>query len=406
MEWVDQQIRRGVRERSAPHAPPTTLHMLLIEQRELLSLWVRKDNASRGREALLKEGGRHRIELAETLCDWLLREGWITRKEKLTGGHWHWDSLTWRDLATLKQLLGVGSRSQRDEERAKVLSGLQQWLAESSQAEAAPQHAGLLDGLQAAVTSLEQEVAQRVDVLEARGRWLRALHTWCQDERQGTRRDFALHAGEHTKAIGAGDWKWLEEHFDLERLGVSHFTPMIWLAGRGTLHWDGRTIDLAAVNFLALPLDDVLKLSGLAGAPAHWWLIENRTSFERQALKLDDDTLLVWMPGRPSTAWLAALEHMVRCAPAPLWVSADADPAGVDMALGMGRVWSRLELPWEPRQMGAAELDAARQSWALNAHDRALLARLLDAPDLPTVLRELCEAMQQHGHKAEQEGWL
>lgn len=56
--------------------------------------------------------------------------------------------------------------------------------------------------------------------------------------------------------------------------------------------------------------------------------------------------------------------------------------------------------------MGAAELDAARQPWALNAHDRALLARLLDVPDLPTVLRELCEAMQQHGHKAEQEGWL
>lgn len=406
MAWVDEQLRRGVRQRTAPQAPPTALGMLPIEQRDLLALWVRKDNASRGRDALLKESGRNRIEVAEGLCDWLLREGWITRKEKLVGGHWQWDSLMWRDLAALKQLLGVGSRDQRGEERALVLDGLQQWLAECSPQELGPDHAGLLKDIHVAVDSLQQEPPLRVEVLEARSCWLKALHMWCLDERQGTRRDFALYAGEHTKAIGQGDWKWLEDHFDLERLGVSHFTPLIWLAGQAVLRWTKRTLDLGAVHFAALPLDDVRRITGLADAPAHWWLIENRTSFERQAQKLAADTVLVWMPGRTSMAWLAALEHLVRCAPAPLWVSADADPSGVDMACSVGRVWERLGLAWEPFRMGRSELSAVKQSWILNAHDRALLSRLLETPDLPPQLRELCDVMQREGRKAEQEGWL
>lgn len=245
-----------------------------------------------------------------------------------------------------------------------------------------------------------------IEVLEARDRWIRALHSWCLDERQGTRRDFALHAGQHTKAIGAGDWKWLEEHFDLERYGVSHFTPMMWVAGQGVLYWDECTVALNAVKFLALPLDDVLRVKSVTAAPAHWWLIENRTSFERQAQQLADGVLLAWMPGRPSTAWLAAIEHLVRCAPAPLRVSADADPAGVDMAWGMGRVWERQGLPWEPFRMGIDELHAAQQPWALNAHDKALISRLLASPDLPQALHQLCLAMQRDGFKAEQEGWL
>lgn len=406
MEWVDVQIRRGVRERSAPNTTPSELGLLPFEQRELLTLWVRKDNASRGRDSLLKEGGQHRIELSEALCDWLLREGWINRNEKLIGGHWRWEALTWRDLHTLKKLLGVGSKTQRNESRALLLEDLRQWLSGLEATDLPSQHRGLLDDLNHALSSLEQDAAQRVEVLEARDRWIRALYSWCLDERQGTRRDFALHAGEHTKSIGAGDWKWLEEHFELERYGVSHFTPMMWVAGQGVLHWDERTVDLNAVSFLALPLDDVLRVKAVTAAPAHWWLIENRTSFERQAQQLADGVLLAWMPGRPSTAWLAAIEHLAQFAPAPLRVSGDADPAGVDMVWGMGRVWERLGLPWEPFRMGLDELRAARQPWALNAHDKVLISRLLESPDLPQALHLLCLAMQRDGFKAEQEGWL
>lgn len=406
MEWVDVRIRRGVRERSAVRTTPSELGLLPVEQRELLTLWVRKDNASRGRDSLLKEGGQHRIELSEALCDWLLRDGWIKRKEKLIGGHWQWDALTWRDLHTLKQLLGVGSRTQRNESRTLLLEDLRQWLSGLEATDLPSQHRGLFDELTYAQSNLEQDVAQRVEVLEARDRWIRALYSWCLDERQGTRRDFALHAGEHTKSIGAGDWKWLEEHFDLEGYGVNHFTPMMWLAGQGVLHWDERTVDLNALSFLALPLNDVLRVKAVTAAPTHWWFIENRTSFERQAQLLADGVLLVWMPGRPSTAWLAAIEHLVQCAPAPMHVSADIDPAGVDIAWGIGRVWDRFGLPWEPFLMGIDELHAAQQPWALNAHDTALITRLMESQGLPHALRQVCLAMLQDGFKAEQEGWI
>lgn len=406
MEWVDLQSRRGVRERSIAHAPPTVMGLLPIEQRDLLMEWVRKDNETRGREALLKEAGRQRIELAEALCDWLLREGWISRKERLSGGQWHWLSLNWRDLAALKRLLGVGSRSQRDEERARLLVALREWRGGITSNEISVDQGDLLVDVDAAIASLESEISPRVEILDARSRWLKALHGWALDEMQGTRRDFALYAGGHTKSIGTGDWKWLEERFDLERLGVSHFTPLMWLAGNSQLQWGERTVDLGAAGFMGLPLDDLSRVSRLDPAPQYWWLVENRTSFERLAQQLEEGALLVWLPGRPSIAWLSALEHLAQRASAPLRVSADADPAGVDIACTVGQVWERLGLGWTAHRMGAADLIAAGQPWALNAHDRTLLARLLSMPNLPQSLRELCEVMARDGLKAEQEGWL
>jgi len=407
VEWVDVQVRRGVRERSVTHKPPEALGLLTVERRELLKLWVRKDNEIRSREALLKEAGRHRIEMAEVLCDWLLREGWISRKERLVGGNWQWDALTWRDLATLKHILGISSRSKRDEERLRLVGDLRGWLANLSEDELARDQASFLRDLRTAVASLEQDGAQRVEILEARSRWVKALYDWCQDEMQGTRRDFALHAGGHTKSIGVADWKWLEEGFDLDRLGVSHFTPVMWLAGQGILQRGERSVDLGATSFQAFSLDDLSQFTGILEPPSDWWLIENRTSFERQAKERPEtSTLLVWMPGRPSMAWLSALEHLVKMAPSPLRVSADADPAGVDMACTMGRLWAHLGLTWTPYRMGVPELSASPQQWSLNAHDKALLARLLATPDVPQSLRELCETMVRDGRKAEQEGWL
>jgi hypothetical protein len=112
------------------------------------------------------------------------------------------------------------------------------------------------------------------------------------------------------------------------------------------------------------------------------------------------------MPGRPSTAWLRAVAHLLRLAPAPAWISADADPAGVDIACSVGALWTERGQPWEPHRMGVAEWNATAQRWPLNDHDRALLARLLAEPALAPDLRALCEAMLREGRKAEQEGWL
>jgi hypothetical protein len=376
--------------------------LLPKEDKDLLATWVRKDNVSRSREALLKEAGTSNIERAEALSEWLLREGWITRKEKLQGGTWQWEGLTWRDLDRLKSLLGVGSRSQRDEARARRLEQASAWLASLEQ----ETETELRETVAQAIEQLEGESSLRVDVLETRLDLLTSLVEWCRAQMNGTRRDFALFAGEHTKSIGASDWKWLERAFDLESLGVTHFLPMIWLAGDAQLVWGERVVDLAGVRCLAIPLEDLLRVTAVKAGQDHWWLIENRASFERQTGQRPPAALMAWLPGRPSQDWLKGMEHLLTLAPAPLRVSADADPAGVDIARTVGALWIGQGLAWEPYRMGINEWKAVSQKWPLNDHDVALLQRLLGAADLPESMKELCSAMLKEGRKAEQEGWL
>ena len=275
MTWKDVQIRRGVRQRAASHEPPNALSLLSKEDKDLLATWVRKDNVSRSREALLKEAGTSNIERAESLSDWLLREGWIIRKEKLQGGTWQWDGLTWRDLDRLKSLLGVGSRSQRDQARSQHLERAYTWLETLEQ----ETDSELREAVAQAIQQLEDESAQRVDVLATRLYLLTSLVEWRQSQMNGTRRDFALFAGEHTKSIGAGDWKWLERHFDLESLGVTHFLPMVWLAGDAQLLWGERVVDISAVRCLAIPIEDLLQVTAVKASQDHWWLIENIACF-------------------------------------------------------------------------------------------------------------------------------
>lgn len=402
MNWQDVPIRRGVRQRMAALDPPEALPLLSKEDKELLAIWVRKDNASRSRDALLKEAGISQIDRAEALCDWLLQAGWISRKEKLQGGSWHWERLTWRDLDRLKSLMGVGSRALRDEARTQRIKLAQSWLrslAEDINTE-------LRDSVTQAVEQLDSEVALRVDILATRLDMLTSLVEWSQAHKTGTRRDFALFAGEHTKSIGASDWKWLERFFDLERWGVTRFLPMILMAGDVQLVWKEQVVDLASVRCLAIPMADVLRMTAVKGSPDHWWLIENRASFERQSGQRPAGVLMAWLPGRPSQDWLDAVGHLLRLMPAPLKVSADADPAGIDIALTVAALWRDHGQVWEPYRMGISEWQAASQQWPLNAHDVALLERLFRDENLPRELEGLGRAMLAEGRKAEQEGWL
>jgi hypothetical protein len=136
-------------------------------------------------------------------------------------------------------------------------------------------------------------------------------------------------------------------------------------------------------------------------------LIENRASFERQAMQRDVDTALIWLPGRPPSSWLHAVGALLDHAPAPALVSADPDPAGVEIALTAGALWQARSLPWQPHEMGADTLAAAPRTRPLNGHhDRPVLARLKARTDLPPELTALCNYMSTHGVKAEQEGWL
>lgn len=402
MNWQDVQIRRGVRQRTAAHEPPDDLSLLGKEDRDLLTTWVRKDNVSRSREALLRDAGTSNIERAEALSVWLLREGWITRKEKLQGGSWQWDSLTWRNLDRLKSLLGVGSRAQRDDERVQRIEQAYAWFDTSKK----EMGADLREAVLLAIQQLERETAQRVGVIATRISLLVSLVDWCREQMNGTRRDFALYAGEHTKSIGASDWKWLEKLFDLESFGVTHFLPMVWLAGDVRLTLANRVLDLASARCLAIPIDDLLKTTAVSADLNHWWLIENRASFERQAGQCPRGALMAWLPGRPSHGWLKVIENLLRIAPAPLRVSADADPAGIDIARTVGALWRSQGQGWEPYRMGIDEWRAVTQKWPLNEHDVALLHRLMSDVDLPYSMQELCAAMLSEGRKAEQEGWL
>ncbi len=403
-DWIDMVKSRTRRERRADAPIPQTLPLLDPHQLGLLRRWVRSDAARRTYGTLIKEAGPSGIERAEALCTCLLQEGWIIRCEQLTGGTWQWDALIWRDLLRLQTLLGVAGPGQKAETRQALIDQAQGWLRSWS-ASATEPDPDLLDELEQATDQLADDRGP-LDRLTRRLDVLRALAAWHDAGASGTRRDFALRAADGTKALSAADWRWLESGFDLERLRIARFALMAWIAGDVTLHWPaGQALPLAHLHCIGLPLTDLLRMDA-AQAPQRWWLIENRASFERQALSLEPGTALLWMPGRPPLAWRQAIRHLLRLAPAPAWISADADPSGIDIACSVGELWQSLSLAWEPHRMGVAEWTATAQTWPLNAHDRRLLDNLLARAALPVGLRALCKAMQNDGRKAEQEAWL
>ena len=126
-EWVDVGRGRGARDRAAAGPVPEALPLQLNpDHRELLRRWVRKDTNKPRRATLMNEADS--IERGEALCEQLLREGWLVRHEKLVGGSWHWDAISWRDLPRLQELLGVTSRRGREEERQARLEQASAWL--------------------------------------------------------------------------------------------------------------------------------------------------------------------------------------------------------------------------------------------------------------------------------------
>lgn len=405
---IDTPRGRNSRDLQAAVEVPSALPLLDAEERAVLLRWLRGEAATRSREVLLKEAKSAglSIEKAERLCQRLLHEGWVSQREELSGGNWLWKSMTWRDLRHLQSLLGIAHAGQRQQEREALLTASRQWLEVRAQASAPiALDPDLLDELTSALHALEAEKTLRRDLLADRLELLKAIASWHDSGQQGLRRNFALHARDLTKSLSASEWRWLESMFDLERLGIASFAQVGWLAGDISLSWQDRRVDLAPLHCLGLPLEDI-QGSDSVTTPQRWWLIENRASFEQQARQRPHGVALLWMPGRPSAAWLEMVSHLLRLAPAPAWISADADPAGVDIACTAGARWTQAGLVWEPHQMGLAQWQATTQRWPLNPHDYRLLNTLLARPGLPEALRTLCEAMRAEGRKAEQEAWL
>ena len=359
-------------------------------QQALLRDWLRGDASQRRWQTLLDAAGPDRLELADALREQLLACGALQARERLARGQWQVEHIVWADLAALQQALGLRDAATRAADQ----------LALARDADALALHAPWLQGAVQDLASGRYAEATR----RARLQLLQALADWQAEQRFGLQRDFAQFARGQTKAISAGEWDWLARHIDLAARGIARFAPLLWLGGTLSLHAPQGRVDVAAARLCGLPVE-LFAAPTEALAPERYWLIENRASFERQALGAAPGTCVVWLPGQPPTSWQQAMAWLITAAPAPAQISCDPDPAGVAIALTAGALWSAAGLPWQPYRMDRSDWENA-PAIALTAEDGQWLARLQARADLPEPLARLCADLRATGRKAEQEAWL
>ncbi|MFD1840647.1 hypothetical protein [Paracidovorax cattleyae] len=320
-----------------------------------------------------------------------MEAGAVVARERLVRGTWQIERMEWRDLPALQASRGIRT----SDERRALRDDTRQQLAAL-----ADDHLWLQPAIDSCLGSTKS-----ADLLRGRAELLHALAAWHAEQRFGKRRDFALHARQGTKDITPSEWKWLEAHFALEAFGIEKLAFILWLGGSLALVTEKGRMDVGAAGFCGLPMSTLAGDTHIAGAPSRYWLIENRTSFERQVIQADPGTCVVWLPGRPPDDWLGALGWLLDRAPAPALISCDPDPAGLDIALTAGAVWAARGLEWSPYRM-EPELWQNGPTLPLNDFDRALLARLATRNDLPAPVAGLRDMLEQLGRKAEQEAWL
>lgn len=252
-------------------SPRRDLPPLEPERRLLLKAWAKADAPTRRWTALLEMAGPTGIEAAHRLADVLHEHGWARLKESHVKGSWRLDALIWTDLAATKAELGLDSRADRKSRRAEILASLSSWVQDQ------PDLAVAAESLGAGVLLSAERLAERFALLKS-------LAQWRAEEQQGTHRDFELAARRETKSLTYVEWRWLHEHVDLPAFGVEGFAPLVWLSGPLRLRWvDGRECDLQPLQFAGLTVQDLLEAQ-VAQEPLRYWLIENRASFERQAV--------------------------------------------------------------------------------------------------------------------------
>jgi hypothetical protein len=290
----------------------------------------------------------------------------------------------------VQQAAGVTTADEYSARRGDLAA---QWQA------LADEHSWLASAAQAAAKGPAAVQTQRLPLLQA-------LLEWCQAQRTGVRQDFAWAARGDTKGITPAEWGWLEAHLPLEELGVGRFEPVLWLAGALTLAGAGpeEILALQCVKFVGLPCRQFAAPWSVRRVPARYWLVENRASFERQAAQLQAGVCLVWLPGRPSEAWMTAMRWLLIHAAAPAAISCDPDPAGIQIAMTAGELWTQAGLTWEAEKM-APEFWRESITRPLNDYDRRVLSELKRV-NLPSPLAQLRDYMDESGLKAEQEGWV
>ncbi len=388
--WHTEMHGKHKRTRQSPNAF-VCLPALRAAQLAVLQRWLKSHAQERAWQSLLQLAGADALDWVDGLRDDLLAAGALAVKEELKAGQWRVTRIVWRDLPALQQAAGVTTANEHAAQRDDLAA---RWQA------LADEHPWLVGAVQTAVKGAAVVQAQRLPLLQT-------LVEWRQAQRTGLRQDFALAARQHTKGITATEWDWLDAHLPLEALGIGRFEPVFWLGGALTLAGAdaGDILALPRAGFVGLPCRQLTAWCSVQVRPQRYWLIENRASFERQAWQLQPGVCLIWLPGRPSEAWLQAMRCLLSQAPAPAAISCDPDPAGIQIALTAGQLWDDAGLSWDAQHM-ASDFWKNGVTRALNDYDRRVLSDLQQAPRLPASLARLRDDMVTSGLKAEQEGWI
>ncbi len=390
-EWRDEPLdkRRVCQKRRRTAAcPPQALAALPVEWRELLARWVQRGGNSHW-ETLCNDAGTNRLQMAYALLDWLLRSGWAAVTQQWKHGDWLPQRMELLHQPELRKALGL--RDKDDE--------AQRWQAIRSLLQALDNPA-----LAPAAISLDALPVQRA---LARQDLVFKLHEWQTQQKTGTHRDFALFARDDTKALNDSEWNWLESMLDLAEFGIERHTPLLLIAAPLRLQMPYGQINLAcSPDFAALTPITVQAVTSVSGMVSRWYLVENRTSFERVAKNREAGVGVIWLPGFPPAWWREAVGRVLDLAPAAACIACDPDPAGIAITIKAAGLWQERDLAWQPWKMAAGDVAALRARKPLTEADRLQLAALNREFVLSSPLSELSEWMLEHGEKGEQEGYL
>jgi hypothetical protein len=355
-------------------------------RRSLLAEWLDDDAPTRRWNTLLQIAGPDRCALADEICRALLIGGWVELDERRSPRRdWSVYALRWRDRPGLRRLLG-----------------LQDTEALAADREAWRQRAFIDPRLPPLATTLDEQPGH---IALRRLPLLHRLDTWIAEGRRGSRRQFAQFARGSTKTVSDAEWQWLDERLGLAELGIDAHLPGLWLRAPLQLQFAKGQLDLAALpEPLALTPATLQGLCGASGRLRCWRVVENRTSFEQAAAAHGDRDGVLWVPGFPGDGWRNAVAALLRSAPAPAEIACDPDPAGIQIAMHAGSVWTAAGLAWRPWAMTTQHLHALTATRPLNDYDRAALNRLLADPELRPELRDLALSLNEQGRKGEQEG--
>lgn len=376
---------RGRRKRRAESVNRDATGLWPTHWRDLVRDWVRQGGNRRTWDTLLKKAGGHRVHDAWLLLEELLKAGLVELEEVRKQGRWQPLWVDFTEVELLRELCGLTNRDTLRRIRAEQ--------------EIEPFHSAILAPLAASLAQMPVERAVRRHAI------LAALDIWISEGRSGTRRDFALVAAGDTKGLSPAEWDWLEEGVSgLEEVGISRHTPAVWLRAPLTLVSVKGKLDLRSVpDCIGITPETLKQVTGSDGCVNKWLIVENRTVFERLARGVADNSGVIWVPGFAPTWWKDAVIAVFRLCPAAACISCDPDPAGIQIALDIGRSLTENGFAWAPWHMDVTTLSSLPQKKRLTEDDRQRLEGLLTSK-APEILRELAEYMLATGEKGEQEG--